>query len=111
MPQQLEHMSKTEARSERWVLRVGRGSRGRGGMISIGVMAFLSGLMLVVAVVQRHAPSLMLSALFMLMGLLAIGTFTYEQMLNRAVDRGDDDPRLRAAVLELFDDFFPGPAR
>lgn len=86
MPQQLEHMSKTEARSERWVLRVGRGSRGRGGMISIGVMAFLSGLMLVVAVVQRHAPSLMLSALFMLMGLLSFERRVFDRIVRRQAE-------------------------
>jgi hypothetical protein len=86
VPQQLEHMSKTEARSERWVLRVGRGSRGRGGMISIGVMAFLSGLMLVVAVVQRHAPSLMLSALFMLMGLLSFERRVFDRIVRRQAE-------------------------
>lgn len=45
----------------------------------------------------------------MVMGLLAIGTFTYEDMLNRAVGRDIDDPRLLAAVLQLYGDFFPGP--
>lgn len=46
----------------------------------------------------------------MLMGLLAIGTFTYEGLLNGAVGRDLDDPRLLATVLDLYGDFFPGPA-
>jgi len=55
-------------------------------MISIAVMAFLSGLMLVVAVVQRHAPSLMLSALFMLMGLLSFERRVFDRIVRRQAE-------------------------
>jgi AcrR family transcriptional regulator len=45
----------------------------------------------------------------MLMGLLAIGTFTYEGMLNRSVGRDVDDQRLLTIVLDVYEGYFPGP--
>ena len=43
----------------------------------------------------------------MTMGLLAIGTFTYGPLLNRAVGREPDDSRLLGAAAEMFAGCFP----
>jgi AcrR family transcriptional regulator len=44
----------------------------------------------------------------MTMGLLAIGTFTYSAMLNRAVGREHDDPRLLESAAAMYAGWFPG---
>ena len=44
----------------------------------------------------------------MTMGLLAIGTFTYSAMLNQAVGREPDDPRLLESAAAMYADWFPG---
>ena len=46
----------------------------------------------------------------MTMALLAIGTFTYSEMLNRAVGRQSDDRRLSEATADMFASWFPQPA-
>jgi hypothetical protein len=46
----------------------------------------------------------------MTMGVLAIGTFTFSEMLNRAVGRQSDDGRLREAAADMFASWFPQPA-
>jgi AcrR family transcriptional regulator len=46
----------------------------------------------------------------MTMGLVAIGTFTYSEMLNRAVGRQSDDGRLPEAAADMFASWFPQPA-
>jgi AcrR family transcriptional regulator len=43
----------------------------------------------------------------MTMGLLAIGTFTYGPLLNRAVGREPDDSRLLDSAAEMFAGCFP----
>jgi hypothetical protein len=43
------------------------------------------------------------------MGLLAIGTFTYSEMLNRATGREPDDTRLRESTAGIYAKWFPGP--
>ena len=45
----------------------------------------------------------------MTMGLLAIGTFTYSEMLNRAVGREPDDGRLLEAAADMFAASFSQP--
>ena len=45
----------------------------------------------------------------MTMGLLAIGTFTYNSMLNGAVGREPDDERLLETAAGMFSDWFPQP--
>jgi hypothetical protein len=44
------------------------------------------------------------------MGVLAIGTFTYSEMLNRAVGRQSDDGRLPETAADMFASWFPQPA-
>ena len=51
------------------------------------------------------------AGLAMMMGLLAIGTFTYGEMLNRAAAREPDDARLVEAVAEMYAAWFPRAAR
>lgn len=46
----------------------------------------------------------------MVMGLLAIGTFTYGEMLNQLVGRQPDDRRLLDAAADMFASWFPQPA-
>jgi hypothetical protein len=46
----------------------------------------------------------------MAMGIVAIGTFTYGEMLNRTVDRRPDDPRLLESVADMYASWFPRPA-
>ena len=45
----------------------------------------------------------------MTMGLLAIGTYTYTELFNRAVGRELDDPRLLESVADMYANWFPGP--
>jgi AcrR family transcriptional regulator len=45
----------------------------------------------------------------MTMGLLAIGTFTYNSMFNGAVGREPDDVRLLETAAGMFADWFPQP--
>jgi hypothetical protein len=44
------------------------------------------------------------------MGVLAIGTFTCSEMLNRAVGRQSDDGLLPEAAADIFPSWFPQPA-
>ena len=46
----------------------------------------------------------------MTMGLVAIGTFTYSEMLNRAVGRQSDDGRLFESAADMFASWFPQTA-
>jgi AcrR family transcriptional regulator len=43
----------------------------------------------------------------MTMGLVAMGTFTYSEMLNRAVGRQSDDGRLLESAADMFASWFP----
>jgi AcrR family transcriptional regulator len=45
----------------------------------------------------------------MTMGLLAIGTFTYDSMLNGSVGREPDDVRLLETAADMFAEWFPQP--
>ena len=49
------------------------------------------------------------ATLAMTMGLLAIGTFTYGPLLNRAVGREPDDGRLLESAAAMFAACFPQP--
>ncbi len=49
------------------------------------------------------------ATLAMTMGLLAIGTFTYGPLLNRAVGREPDDGRLLESAAVMFAACFPPP--
>jgi len=51
------------------------------------------------------------ATLAMSMGLLAIGTFTYGPLLNRAVGREPDDSRLLESAADMFAACFPQPTR
>ncbi len=45
----------------------------------------------------------------MTLGLLAMGVFTYGEMLNRAVGRESDDQRLLEMAGEMYSTCFPEP--
>ncbi len=83
MREPVEPVTSVESRSERWVLGAGRRSRGRSATISIAILAAVSGLMLVIAVVQRDALSLVMSALFMLIGVLTFERRVFDRIVRR----------------------------